>query len=113
MDFAGAFVPSPMIIGCLANSRLVGNPSLTALGKGCPSSGKRPAFVLRRLDLRFPPRCGGRNYTDWAVLLTLQTRRKVRDHGDGLADLLGNHIQQDFLAVGRDVEEARTVAQRG
>ena len=37
------------------------------------------------------------------VRLLLQIRRKVRNHGDGLADLLRNPVQQDFPSVGSDV----------
>jgi hypothetical protein len=54
----------------------------------------------------------GMGYLKARFHVLLQTRGKVRNHGDGLADLLKNQIQQDFLALGGDVVEARTVARR-
>lgn len=50
--------------------------------------------LLRRLDQH----C-------WPCHLLLQSRRKVRDYGDGVADLLGYAVEQDFLAVGADLVE--------
>ena len=35
--------------------------------------------------------------------LLLQVRGKVRDYGHGLADLLGDAVEKDSLAVGSDV----------
>src|ERR1700733_2844081 len=37
--------------------------------------------------------------------LFLQSRRKVRDHRDRLADLLCNPVEKKFLAVGRNLVE--------
>ena len=37
------------------------------------------------------------------VRLFLQPRRKVRNHGYGLADLLRHSVKKNFLAVGRNV----------
>ena len=38
-------------------------------------------------------------------MLSLQTCSEVRDHGDGRADLLGDVVDKNFLAVGSDVVE--------
>ncbi len=43
--------------------------------------------------------------TSWPCHLLLQSCRKVRNHRDGLADLLLNSVEKKFLAVGRDVVE--------
>ena len=51
-----------------------------------------------RMTLRWCWRGRGRT-TD----LLLQRSSEVRHHGDGLADLLRNHVEKNFFAVGRDV----------
>jgi hypothetical protein len=44
--------------------------------------------------------------------LLLQPGRKIRQNGNGLADLLRHQIQQDLLAIGGDIVEARLAAGR-
>lgn len=100
---AGAFLISPVRSVNLTESRYV---------RVARHPGK-DRFCAAEIGTKISPAMWSSELRHLKVSLTLQTRREVRDHGYGLADLLGNHIQQDFLAVGRDVEEARAVAQRG
>jgi hypothetical protein len=49
------------------------------------------------------PPISAQTFARW--MLSLQTCSEVRDHGDGRADLLGDVVDKNFLAVGSDVIE--------
>jgi hypothetical protein len=62
-------------------------------------------FRLARQPDEDQVRRSGLDQLGWPCHLLLQRCPEVRDHGDGLAHLLLNPVEKEFLAVGRNVVE--------